>query len=149
MKLNKINKSPIKQFQKGFSLIELLLVITIGAILATVSIPSLFRAKRAAEKGAVINNLRTLSTHQMSYMSVNGRYARLTELNTFMGNNLGTITGTSLYRGEYRYRMYPSSNPTNSYLKDRFAMRGTRSERGFIVFEIRIDSDGIITIIEE
>jgi prepilin-type N-terminal cleavage/methylation domain-containing protein len=138
----------------GFSLIELLLVVTILGILSTVAIPSALRARKAAEKAAVINNLRTLSTHEATYMSVNGRYARLGELNTFMNNSLGTMSGTTLMRGDYQYRTFPSTNPTTAYLAHQFAIRGihlTRLSSGVSVvdFEIRIDQSGVITVIQE
>jgi len=138
----------------GFSLVELLLVVTILGILSTVAVPSALRARKAAEKAAVINNLRTLSTHEATYMSVNGRYARLGELNTFMDNSLGTMSGNTMWRGEYQYRMFPSTNPTDAYLSNQFAIRAIQTTRVFsfftvVSFEIRTDQSGTITLIEE
>ena len=138
----------------GFSLIELLLVVTILGILSTVAVPSALRARKAAEKAAVISNLRTLSTHEATYMSVNGRYARLGELNTFMDNSLGTMSGTTMWRGDYQYRMFPSTNPTDTALASQFTIRAIQTTRvwtffNVVSFEIRTDQTGAITIIEE
>lgn len=128
--------APFKSNQNGFSLIELLLVVVIVAILSAVAVPTLLKAKRAAETGSVIGTLRTLSTHQMAFMTVNGRYARITELNTFTNNSLGTTSSRSVYRGDYRFRNYPSSNPSDTTLKQTYGFRVTRTENFFIVFEI-------------
>lgn len=143
--------TPKKSIQDGFSIIELVLVVVIVGILSAVAVPSLAKAKRAAEEGAVIGNLRTFSTYQMNYFSINGRYARVAELNTFTNNALGTTSSRSIYRGEYRYRNYPSSNPTDASLKTTYGFRVTRTERSRIVFEVlfRSDVDGEIIVVDD
>ncbi len=134
----------------GFSLIELILVIAIIAILATIAVPSLIKAKRAAEAGNVVGTLKTLSTNQAAYMSVKGRYARIAELNEFHSNTLGTTSGRSVTRGEYRFRDFPHTNPTDASLKTSYGFRVTRVEKELIVFEVLFtnDIDGDITVID-
>jgi prepilin-type N-terminal cleavage/methylation domain-containing protein len=46
--------------QKGFSLIELLVVVIIIAIIAAIAIPSLLASRRAANQSATVANLRTV-----------------------------------------------------------------------------------------
>ena len=136
--------------QSGFSFIELILVIAIIAILASIAIPSLIKAKRVAEAGNVVGTLKTLSTEQAAYMSVKGRYARIVELNEFQNNALGTTSGRSIMRGEYRYRDFPHPNPTDESLKTTYGFRVTRVEKGQVVFEIisTNDFEGDITVID-
>ena len=63
--------------QKGFSLIELLIVVVIIGIIAAIAIPNLLAARRAANEGSAISALRTLHGAQMTYAATygNGDYA--------------------------------------------------------------------------
>ncbi len=135
--------------QSGFSLIELLMVVVIVGILAAVAVPSLFRARDAAEKGAVIANLRTIHSNETTYLSQRGRYARLPELNTYFNNNLGTPTSTSanasLVRGSYYYLMSPT--PTNTTLRTRYQIYAYTLENRFYIETLFIMEDGVIDTI--
>jgi type IV pilus assembly protein PilA len=54
---------------KGFSLIELLIVVAIILIIAAIAIPSFLRSRMAANESAAVAALRTLNTAQISYSS--------------------------------------------------------------------------------
>ena len=71
--------------QKGFSLIELLIVVAIILIIAAIAIPNLMKSRMAANESSAVGSVRTLNTAEVTYAAACpnvGFSVSLAELNT-------------------------------------------------------------------
>jgi len=116
----------ISKKERGFSLIELLLVVTIVGLIAAMAVPYLQKAVGNAENGNAYASLKTLTKAQLSYYSLHGRYARLSELNSEEGGSLGITEGNTIRRGVFTIAMSPV-NPTDAELLDNFEAVATKA----------------------
>ena len=80
--------------QKGFSLIELLIVVAIILIIAAIAIPNLLRARIAANESSAVASVRTINTAQLSYQSAYPTVGFSPNLATLGPGGVGTVCGT-------------------------------------------------------
>ncbi|HVZ16370.1 MAG TPA: prepilin-type N-terminal cleavage/methylation domain-containing protein [Terriglobales bacterium] len=84
----------MKKTAKGFSLIELLIVVAIILIIAAIAIPNLLRSRIAANEASAVGSVRTINTAEVTY---NSTYpdCGFTTLNN-LGGSGGNTTGAGL-----------------------------------------------------
>ena len=133
--------------QKGFSLVEMVLVVTIIGIIAAIAVPSLSKAIAAAENGTAVSTLKTIASAQSTVMTQRNRYGRLDEVNLVQNGRLGTVLLNVLSRGKFKYEMVPA-NPTDAELKASFRIKATRViDAAQTPYVVEMDERGFITTI--
>jgi len=88
-----------KHSKKGFSLIELLIVVAIILIIAAIAIPNLLRSRIAANEASAVGSLRTINTAEITYNTTYGAtigFATLAQMGPVAG---GTASPTSAAAG--------------------------------------------------
>lgn len=108
---------------KGFSLLELLIVVAIILIIATIAIPSLLRSRQAANESAAVANIRTINTAQVTYLSsAGGNFGSITNLisaglvdSRFSGTVSGYIYTVVVSGADYTANANPASSNTGRY----------------------------------
>jgi type IV pilus assembly protein PilA len=111
--------------EKGFSLIELLVVVVVIGLIASIAVPHLQKALRAAENGNTEASLKSMGSTQTSFMGQHARYGRLGEINSLMSGAMGTVSGADLVRGRFVLSMVPPT-PTDAELRLTYKVTATR-----------------------
>jgi len=121
---------------KGFTLIELMIVVAIIAIIAAIAIPNLLRSRMQSNESSAIGNLRTIIGAEVAYHAANSTYtAAFADLT---GATPAYLDGDwSVTKSGYNFALGGDAN--NFTANANAATYGTTGNRGFFT-----DASGVI-----
>jgi len=125
------------QRQKGFSIIELLLVVAIIGIISSIAIPNLISSRRAARESSAIGTMRALSAAQAAYITSYGGQSQYGAMSDLIAVQLIDSSLVSSSRNTYSFQITQSS-PSS------FAVTATPTSDASTMRHFYSDETGVI-----
>ena len=127
----------MKRARKGFTLVEIMIVVAIIVLLAAIAIPSLLRSRLNANEAASLSALRTVSSSAQSFRAANPAFpTNLNSLSSATPAYIDAVLGAGSKQG-YTFGLTGTTNTFTATARP--ATFQTTGVRGFFV-----DESGVI-----
>ncbi len=101
------------KFSKGFTLVEIMIVVAVIVLLAAVAIPGLLRSRLNANEAAAISSVKTISWAATTYRAANSAYpANLSVLSSSNPSYVDSVLGSGSKQG-YNFTLEGNSDNFN------------------------------------
>ncbi|MBX3176765.1 MAG: prepilin-type N-terminal cleavage/methylation domain-containing protein [Candidatus Hydrogenedentes bacterium] len=127
----------MKKSNKGFTLIELMIVVAIIAIIAAIAIPNLLRSRMQSNESSAIGNLRTIVGSEVAYHAAN--YVYTAQFADLTGATPPFLDGTWDGTTKSGYNFVLGGDGNNFTANANAAAYGTTGSKGFFT-----DASGVI-----
>lgn len=132
----------MKSNQKGFSLVELLVVVIIIAIVAAIAIPNLLASRRAANEASAISSLRTYHSAEATYQATTGASTAYTDAPGLSGLVDAVLSTAAAVKSGYKFDVTIGGTGNVNYCAT--ATPSSQGSTGTRVFAVASSNGGVI-----
>lgn len=122
--------------KKGFTLIEMMIVVAIIAIIAAIAIPSLLAATKTSNETAAVGTLRTYAASEVMYKKINHTYGTLAQLgagNLLAADVVAAIGAGGTPKQGYLFFDLAVVDPNTEFAAGASPSSATAGSRSFVV----------------